>query len=224
MAVRVQGSHGGNAKFLADGPPGQILHVTEPENFVTPENPFGPADDLPRSLSGPDAGKRALTNHLSFKFGNAGENLEQEAAGGILFVRVERLAYGYEPNAVAGECRQLLIQVEHRAAKTINLVDGDAVEFPLGGIGHELIQRRAVCFGPTESGVHVLPAALPVTADDVLPQFPELHFAILICRADTGVKGATHIVIVHYCRTTRQAARFPGESGLGRSAFAGGAL
>jgi hypothetical protein len=31
-----------------------------------------------------------------------------------------------------------------------------------------------------------------------------LHFAILIGGAYTGVDGATHVIIVHYCRTLRQ--------------------
>ena len=39
---------------------------------------------------------------------------EEKAAGRILFVGVQDLAGGDEPDAVARECRQLLIQVEHR--------------------------------------------------------------------------------------------------------------
>jgi hypothetical protein len=53
----------------------------------------------------------------------------------------------------------------------------------------------------TEPGVNVFPGILPITPGNVFPKLPKLHLAILICRADTGVKGATHDIIVHYFRT-----------------------
>jgi len=67
---------------------------------------------------------------------------------GFLFVGVERLAGSDEPDAVAGECGQLLIQVEHGAAKPINLPDGNAVELPLGGIGHQAVKGRTLALAP----------------------------------------------------------------------------
>jgi hypothetical protein len=102
---------------------------------------------------------------------------------------------------VAGERRQLLIEMEDRPAKAINLVDGDAIELPLGGIGHESIKGRAAGLCPGESTVHVFPGDLPVTAANVFPKLPQLHFAILVGGADTGIDGATHIIIVRYFRT-----------------------
>jgi hypothetical protein len=68
-----------------------------------------------------------------------------------------------ETDAVAGERRQLLIQVEHGAAKAINLPRGNAVELPLGSIGHKPTQCGPTGFGPGETSVHVLPGDLPVT-------------------------------------------------------------
>jgi hypothetical protein len=74
----------------------------------------------------------------------------------------------------------LLIQVEHRAAKPINLVDGDAVELPLGGIGHQAIQCRTACLRTRKSRVHVLTSIRPLTPGDVFPKLPQLHLAVLI--------------------------------------------
>jgi hypothetical protein len=50
------------------------------------------------------------------------------------------LAGSDEPDAVASQRRQLLIQMKYGAAKTINLPDGHTIELPLGGISHEPIQ------------------------------------------------------------------------------------
>jgi hypothetical protein len=207
--VRIQRRHRRNAKLLADGPPGQSLFIPESHNFVPAKYTPGPSDNLSRRLRRPNAGKRALTDHLSFKFGHRSENLEQQAAGGVLFVRIERLACGDEADAVAGERRQLLIQVEHGAAKPINLVHHDAVEFPIGGIGHQAVKGRTACLCAAEPGVNVLTGIRPFTPGNVIPKLPQLHLAILIGGADTGVQGATHMIIVHYFRTHVNTSEFP---------------
>ena len=127
--------------------------------------------------------------------------MEKKAACGVLLVRVERLAGSDESDAEAAECGQLLIQVEHGAPEAINLVDDDAIELVLGGVGHEPIQCGAVCLAAAKSGIHVFPGDLPPTPGDVFPQLTKLHLAVLIGSADSGVKGTTHVIIVQDFRT-----------------------
>src|SRR5271157_267440 len=153
--------------------------------------------------------RNALTDHVTLELRNAGENLEQQAAGGVLFVGIKRLAGSDEPHAVAGERRQLLIQVQHTSAEPVDFAYAKARKSVLGGVSHAAIQSGAAGLAAAEAGVDVLAADLPATAGDVLPQFPQLHFAVLIGCRNTGVQGATHSLIVHYFRTLCQDRRSP---------------
>ena len=162
--MRVQRRHSRDAKSLSDCPPGQALFITEPHNFTPAEDSLRPADSLSGCTSRFDAGKRAFTDHLSFKFRHAGENLEQQAACGVLLVSIERLARGDESDAEACQRSQLLIEVEHRPAKPVNLVDHDAIEFALGGVGHQAIKSGAAGFDTGKASVDVFAAVLPVTS------------------------------------------------------------
>lgn len=49
--------------------------------------------------------------------------------------------------------------------------------------------------------IDVLAAVLLVTPGDVIPKLPQLHIAILVGGAYSGVDGAAHVIIVHGCRT-----------------------
>jgi len=76
-----------------------------------------------------------------------------------------------------GECGQLLIQVEHGAAKPINLPDGNAVELPLGGIGPSGGQGQDGLPWPRRIQCPRTHRHSSNHGGNVLPQFPELHFA-----------------------------------------------
>jgi hypothetical protein len=89
--------------------------------------------------------------------------------------------------------------MKHGAPEAVNLPYRHGVELVLGSIRHQLIQGGASGLRAGEAGVDVLAAVLPSTAGDVFPKFSQLHFAVLIGRADTGVEGAAHQgFIVHY--------------------------
>ena len=116
----------------------------------------------------------------------------EQSAGRILLVRVQGLARSDEPNAVTGQRRQLLIQMENASTVTVDFVHADAIELSLGCIGHELVQGRTTRSGARKSGIYVLTGALPATSVDVVPKFPQLHFTVLVVRGDTGVQSTVH--------------------------------
>ena len=115
----------------------------------------------------------ALHNRALRIIGHTRQNLQEESAGRGSFRPCQKLAGSDEPNAVAGQCGQLLIQVKDASAEPINFVDDNAIELPFGGVGHQPNQRRAAGFGPAEPGIHVFPGNLPVTPGNVLTQFPQ---------------------------------------------------
>jgi hypothetical protein len=56
VSVGIKGSHRRDAKFFADGPPGQTFFVTKSHNLIPAKHTPGPSNNFPGSLSGPDAG------------------------------------------------------------------------------------------------------------------------------------------------------------------------
>jgi hypothetical protein len=84
------------------------------------------------SLSGADAGQNSLFYDFPLELRHAGENLEQQAAGGVRLIGVQSLAGRDEPDAVAGERRQLLVQVQDGSSEAVEFRDQGAVEFGRG--------------------------------------------------------------------------------------------
>jgi hypothetical protein len=118
--------------------------ITEPSNLIPAKNPLRASNGLPGSFGGTDTAERPLSNHFPLELSNACEYLEHQAAGRIRLVRIQSLRDGDEPADTVGiESGQLLVQVENRATKAVNLVDGHATELVLGGIRHEPIQCGA---------------------------------------------------------------------------------
>jgi hypothetical protein len=86
VSIGVERRHRWNPELFAYCSPRKTFFVSEPDDFITAEDAFRPAHDLPRSLSGLDAGQRSLANYLALEFGNAGEDLKKKTAGRILLV------------------------------------------------------------------------------------------------------------------------------------------
>src|SRR4051812_34540928 len=96
--------------------------------------------------------------------------------------------------------------MEDASAESVDLVDHDAAKLVLGGIGHQTIQSGTACSAATEAGVHIFPGILPIAPGNVLPQFPQLHFAVLVGRAHPGVNGASHVSL-SYMVVVRKSSR-----------------
>jgi len=55
------------------------------------------------------------------------ETKGNRSAGGVRLIRIQSPADRHEPNPIACERRQLLVQVQHGTAKAVQFVDSDAV-------------------------------------------------------------------------------------------------
>src|SRR3954464_11070445 len=62
----------------------------------------------------------------------------------------------------------------------------------LPGVLHQLEQLGTLGLRSAPSGIDVFRGDLPAAASDIFPKLPELHVAVLIGRADSGVDGYSH--------------------------------
>jgi len=66
--VQSEGADIGATQATGASSPGQAFFITEPHDLITPENPLGPSDNFPGSLSGMDSAQSPFPDHGTLEF------------------------------------------------------------------------------------------------------------------------------------------------------------
>ena len=170
--------------------------ASQPHHFIAIEDPTRAPNCIPglraMGLGGFHPSADPFANQFPFKLRDCREDMQQELARRVRFVRVEALRGGDETNPEARQFLNARDAVHERAAETVKFPDDYDVEFPASGIRHQLIQPRTRSFRPAHL-VLVDGGQFPPAALDVFLQFTDLDGVVLVDGGNPGVDGCDFI-------------------------------
>src|SRR5262245_55196185 len=107
-------------------------------------------------------------------------------------MRVDVLCHCNESDAERHQFLDALDRVGDAPAPSVQLPNAYRIESSLARIGYEPVQLRPARLRAAPAGINILSVHSPLTRGGVVPKLPELHLAVLIGRAYSGVQCDLH--------------------------------